>query len=200
MFSQLRPALERSEGGLGIGLALVKGLVSLHGGTVEVRSAGAGHGSEFRIRLPLPAVKKGIAMHNTTTDAANQFSYSRRLLVVDDNTDAAESLAALLALDGHQVKTAFDADQALDIADSFKPEVAILDIGLPRRNGYELALDLRRQSGDVPPMLIALTGWGQAEDRTRARNAGFDEHLTKPVDPQVVRALIRSLNARTPRS
>ena len=196
MFSQLRPALERSEGGLGIGLALVKGLVSLHGGTVEVHSAGCGQGSEFRVRLPLSTSDEDTAANISPRQDVNEPVCARRLLVVDDNADAAESLAMLLALDGHEVKTALNADQALAIAATFKPELAILDIGLPHRNGYELALDLRRQSESSPPKLVALTGWGQAQDRHRARNSGFDEHLTKPVDPQEIRTLVRHLGAR----
>jgi signal transduction histidine kinase len=194
MFSQLRPALERSEGGLGIGLALVKGLVMLHGGTVEVHSAGSGQGSEFRVRLPLPVCDNQIRLPPPASKQAVEPVCARRLLVVDDNSDAAESLAMLLTLDGHDVRTALDAEQALAIAVSFKPELAILDIGLPGRNGYELALDLRRQSGLGPLKLVALTGWGQPEDRARAHNAGFDEHMTKPVDPQVLRTLVRSLD------
>jgi signal transduction histidine kinase len=190
MFSQLRPALERSEGGLGIGLALVKGLVSLHGGRVEVRSGGAGQGCEFRVRLPLASAGRLEIAQATAAAEAGPSGYPRRVLVVDDNMDAAESLAMLLTLDGHEVKTAFDADQAVAIAADFKPQLAILDIGLPRRNGYELAGDLRRLAGPSPPALIALTGWGQADDRARARDAGFDEHVTKPVDPEALRKLV----------
>ncbi len=194
MFSQLRPALERSEGGLGIGLALVKGLVTLHGGTVQVHSAGPGLGSEFRVRLPLAIPQtRAPSQSEHSQDAADAPGWARRLLVVDDNVDAAESLAMLLRLDGHEVETALDAEQAVTIAATFKPELAILDIGLPRRNGYELALDLRRQAGAPAPKLVALTGWGQPEDRARALNSGFDEHLTKPVDPETLRALIRNL-------
>ena len=195
MFAQLRPALERSEGGLGIGLALVKGLVSLHAGTVEVRSGGSGQGCEFQVRLPLPSTRRGEAARATSLAEAGPSGYPRRVLVVDDNADAAESLAMLLTLDGHEVKTAFDAEQAVAIAVDLKPHLAILDIGLPRRNGYELALDLRRMAGPSPPTLIALTGWGQADDRARARNAGFDEHMTKPVDPEALRKLLLRFSA-----
>ena len=196
MFSQLRPALERAEGGLGIGLALVKGLVTLHGGTVEVRSGGSGEGCEFQVRLPLANARRPhIAQIPSVVEASAPGSL-RRVLVVDDNADAAESLAMLLALDGHEVKTAFDAEEALAIATDFKPQLAILDIGLPGRNGYELALDLRRVAEPCPPKIIALTGWGQADDRVRARNAGFDEHLTKPVDPEALRSLVRTVSAK----
>jgi CheY-like chemotaxis protein len=198
MFSQLRPALERSEGGLGIGLALVKGLVSLHGGTVEVRSGGSRQGCEFQVRLPLALAQRKKAAEISSVTEAGPSGYPRRVLVVDDNVDAAESLAMLLSLDGHEVKTAFDAEQALAIAADFKPQLAVLDIGLPRRNGYELALDLRRLAQSSPPKLIALTGWGQADDRARARDAGFDEHVTKPVDPEALRRLVRSFTTDSP--
>ncbi len=187
MFSQLQPALERSEGGLGIGLALVKGLVGLHGGTVQVSSNGAGCGSEFTVRLPLHPEPVAAPGEPDAAPLAEPVC-ARRILVVDDNSDAAESLALLLKLDGHEVRTAFDAEHALTIAATFRPQLAILDIGLPQRNGYELARDLQ-QSGVERPVLVAVTGWGQAEDRARAREAGFDEHLTKPVDPEAVRAL-----------
>jgi PAS domain S-box-containing protein len=195
MFSQLRPALERSEGGLGIGLALVKGLVSLHGGSVAVRSGGSGQGCEFEVRLPLTGPRRSDPQKATVDAAAGASGQALRVLVVDDNADAAESLAMLLALDGHEVKIAFDAEQALALAIDFRPQLAILDIGLPGRNGYEVALDLRRLAKSRPPKLIALTGWGQAEDRARARNAGFDEHLTKPVDPDALMRLVHSCGA-----
>jgi signal transduction histidine kinase len=189
MFSQLRPALERSEGGLGIGLALVKGLVELHGGSVRVDSEGTGRGSRFTVRLPLLRPDRA-PFAAANAPASREPGCSRRILVVDDNPDAAESLALLLALDGHEVRTAIDAEKALTIAATFRPQLAILDIGLPRKNGYDLARDLQH-SGSDRPLLVAVTGWGQIEDQARARAAGFDEHLTKPVDPEAVRALAR---------
>jgi signal transduction histidine kinase len=195
MFSQLRPALERSEGGLGIGLALVKGLIALHGGSVEAHSAGVGQGSQFVLRLPV-ASPGNLPTPGTLRAAPAPAPITRRkILVVDDNADAAESLATLLALDGHQVRTAGDAEQATLIAREFRPELAVLDIGLPRRNGYELAQDLRKHCVP-PPVLVAVTGWGQEEDRQRARAAGFDEHLTKPVDPEALRRLTQALGTR----
>jgi signal transduction histidine kinase/response regulator RpfG family c-di-GMP phosphodiesterase len=193
MFSQLRPALQRSDGGLGIGLALVKGIVALHGGRVEVHSAGVGCGSEFRVRLPL-ASATAQAVDDGDAVAARTPDHPQRILVVDDNEDAAESLALLLSLDGHEVRTAHDAEQALTVAADLNPEVAILDIGLPGRNGYELAQDLRRTC-DGATRLIALTGWGQSEDRDRAQDAGFSVHLTKPVDPEVLRQVLRGVPA-----
>ena len=198
MFSQLRPALQRSEGGLGIGLALVKGLIALHNGSVEVRSRGAGQGSEFRVHLPLPPARERPKSVDTLLAAAAYTDRRRRVLAVDDNVDAVESLSVLLGLDGHEVRSALTAEAGLEIATAFRPDVAILDIGMPGRNGYELARALRGQFGADCPLLVALTGWGQAEDRSRAREAGFDEHLTKPVDPSTVRELVRTLAGRDP--
>jgi signal transduction histidine kinase len=192
MFSQLRPALERSEGGLGIGLALVKGLVELHGGSVAARSAGNGRGSEFLVRLPStrPAQSSAPDPQPVLLRAS---AGSRRVLVADDNRDAAESLAMLLSLDGHEVRAAFDGLQALEVAAEFRPHIALLDVGMPKLNGYEVARRLRRQSDVAAISLVAVTGWGQMQDKRRAHNAGFDRHLTKPVDPDVVLSLVREL-------
>jgi signal transduction histidine kinase/DNA-binding response OmpR family regulator len=187
MFSQLRPALERSEGGLGIGLSLVKGLIALHGGSVEAHSGGVGRGSEFIVRLPLAAQQLSTQEGGDARPQAG--GLARRILVVDDNRDATETLAALLAADGHQVKTAFDGEEALSVARTFEPDVAVIDIGLPKKNGYDVARELRQLQSSEPLTLVALTGWGQAEDKTRSRSAGFDEHLTKPVDYEAVRAI-----------
>jgi PAS domain S-box-containing protein len=176
LFSQANQTIDRSEGGLGIGLALVRRIVELHQGRVEAFSAGAGMGSEFVVRLPL------FDETSMESEAPNETVSIRpkKILVVDDNQDAAESLAALLRLDGHEVATAFSGPEALTAVRLLKPEVVLLDIGLPGMNGYEVAQRLREVGS--PARLIALTGYGQPEDRERARQAGFHEHLVKPVD------------------
>ena len=188
MFSQVSSARERSHGGLGIGLALVRGFVELHGGTVEAHSAGAGKGSEFIIRLPLLPSATAVA------DAGRQAvrpAMLGRVLVVDDNEDAASSLAALLSHEGHEVRVAHGGEEALALAFEFEPEAVLLDIGMPGMNGLEVARELRRRMG-TGVRLIAVTGWGQAQDRELTREAGFDFHLTKPVDQAEVESLLAS--------
>ena len=182
LFSQVRAHQNHWEGGLGIGLALVHRLVALHGGSVEVDSAGAGQGSAFRVRLPrttTPARHLGPAEAAGPSPAA---SSGRRILVVDDNVDAAESLAALLKTLGHEVQAAFDGEQALVRFQAWGPQVVILDIGMPRLDGLAAARLIRALPGGRSVRLIALTGWGQAGDRERSREAGFDHHLVKPVE------------------
>jgi two-component system, chemotaxis family, CheB/CheR fusion protein len=166
---------------LGLGLTLVKNLVEMHAGTVEVRSAGVGRGSEFVVRLPclsgpLPPLPQEPSRPKPVVTAP------RRILVVDDNRDSADSLATLLRLTGHEVHIAHDGLEALERAAAFQPEVILLDIGLPRLNGYEAARRIREQQRHKAPTLVALTGWGQEEDRRRTKEAGFDAHLVKPVD------------------
>ena len=189
MFSQLAPALDRSGGGLGIGLALARGLVEQHGGTLEVHSQGVGQGSEFVAWLPVGTAPP--QAHGASGQAASADPSPHRLLVVDDNVDAAQTLAAMLALHGQDVRTAFSGYEALQIAEAWRPDVAVLDIGMPGLNGYELCERLREQSHGRPPLLIACTGWGQEADRERAHAAGFDFHLVKPIEPA---ALLRLLN------
>jgi PAS domain S-box-containing protein len=189
MFSQVVPALERSQGGLGIGLSLVKGLVEMHGGIVEARSEGLSKGSEFIVRLPVAA---------TVTSESSQFSagdstttrVKRRVLVADDNCDAAASLGMMLRLAGHEVHTVHDGQEAVDAVQWFRPDVAFLDIGMPKLNGYQACRHIRQQPGGSEVVLVALTGWGQTEDKQRALAAGFDHHLTKPVDPTTLRRLV----------
>jgi CheY-like chemotaxis protein/anti-sigma regulatory factor (Ser/Thr protein kinase) len=188
MFAQVDTSLERSRDGLGIGLTLVKQLIVLHGGSVAVASDGPGRGSEFTVRLP--AVQGVRAAEPVSTVESLSPATARRVLVVDDNIDGAESLALLLRLAGHVIEVAHDGHEALAVAERFRPEVALLDIGLPGLNGYEVCERLRQQPWGRTVTIIALTGWGQDEDRRRSSMAGFDAHMVKPVDPQ---ALLRML-------
>jgi PAS domain S-box-containing protein len=191
MFSQVEAALGRSDGGLGIGLALVKGLVSLHGGTIEAHSAGQGLGSEFTVRLPILVAKPEAEVdHNRDVPVSDQGR--SRVLLADDNKDAADALGMLLEFSGHEVRVVYNGRSALSLAQTFRPDLAILDIGMPEMNGYELARSLRRMPWGRSITLIALTGWGQDDDRLRATQAGFDHHLTKPVDPETVERLLVS--------
>jgi len=198
MFTQVNRTLDRSQGGLGIGLALVKRLVELHGGTITAESNGLGEGSTFTVRLPLVEAsgeRTETRMIPETTRA--QFPASgRRVLVVDDNVDGAETLTMLLRIRGHETRTAHTGPEALDAACSFKPDVVILDIGLPCMNGYEVARRLRRDPLLCGAVLVALTGWGSEENKQRSSEAGFDFHLTKPVEV----ADIESILARAVRS
>lgn len=192
MFSQIEDVEGRSEGGLGIGLSLVKGLAQLHGGTVEAHSAGLGHGSEFTVRLPVSAHE---SLSPRLANPAPVPLERRRILIADDNRDAAESLSLLLELAGHDVRVAHLGQTALSIAQTFHPDIALLDIGMPDLSGYEVARALRQERGPRDLQLIALTGWGQEEDRRRALDAGFDHHLTKPIDPDQLESLIGSRSA-----
>ena len=190
MFSQIDGVTGRSEGGLGIGLALVKGLTELHGGTVEARSGGLGHGSEFIVRLPL--ARSQPATSGDVINPAPPAPARRRILIADDNRDAAESLSMLLEIAGHDVRVAHLGRAALSLAQVFRPDTALLDIGMPDLSGYEVAKELRREPWAKRIQLIALTGWGQEDDRRRALEAGFDHHLIKPIDPDQLQGLIAS--------
>jgi two-component system CheB/CheR fusion protein len=174
--------IDRAQGGLGIGLALVRSLVEMHGGSVTASSAGPGTGSEFVVRLPALAEDAGAAPPEQGPEPAAP----RRILVVDDNRDAADSLALLLQVSGHEVRTAHDGPTALEAARAWRPEVVVLDLGLPRLDGYEVARRLRREQLGEGLVLVALTGYGQDEDRRRSEEAGFDHHLVKPASPDVL--------------
>lgn len=193
MFSQLRSADDRVHGGLGIGLALSRGLAELHGGQLEARSAGLGGGATFRIHLPLPAFETPpVAFDDAPALAVASAHAPLRVLIADDNCDAAESLALLLALEHHDVHVATDGASALALAARVHPQVAVLDIGMPGLDGYEVARRLRLEPGGSEMLIVALTGWGQQEDRRKALAAGFDRHYTKPIDPDI---LIACMNA-----
>jgi CheY-like chemotaxis protein len=192
MFAQADPAPERSHAGLGVGLTLVRRLVEMHGGSVEARSEGLGRGAEFVIRLPI-ARSAGTRRSAEEQDAASEMpALALRILVVDDNVDSASTMAALLEIEGHDVRVAHDGFKALEEIATFKADVAILDIGMPKMNGYTLARRIRSRMADAQPLLIAVTGWGQAEDRQRSKAAGYDHHLFKPVDPSALCALLVS--------
>jgi signal transduction histidine kinase/ActR/RegA family two-component response regulator len=189
MFTQVTQSMERSQGGLGIGLTLVKRLVELHGGTVEARSAGPGRGSEFVVRLP-EHPEAAVPMRVAALPQAATPAAGRRILVADDNRDAADSLAFMLRLAGHEVRIAYDGQQAIDMAEAFRPALALIDIGMPRLNGCETARRLRAKPYGETMLLIALTGWGQPDDRNRSLAAGFDHHIVKPVDPSMLERLL----------
>jgi signal transduction histidine kinase/ActR/RegA family two-component response regulator len=191
LFVRVEPSSQGpGEGGLGIGLTLVKHLVELHGGTVEARSSGPGAGSEFEVRLPAaPAVLPQTASQSGSSVPG---PLKRRILVADDNRESAESLKLMLELMGSEVHTAHDGQQSLALLEKLRPEVAILDIGMPRLNGYEVARRIRSQPWGHNVLLIALTGWGQESDKLRSEQAGFDHHLVKPVDPAQLEKLLQT--------
>ena len=187
MFSQAEPALERTKGGLGIGLALVRGLVELHGGTVKAFSAGRNQGSEFVVSLPAvdpPEFSQVQAPVDVTNHAL------KRILIVDDNQDSGESLALLLAMEGHQTRTVSDGSSALRLLDESPVDVVLLDIGLPGMNGFEVARRIRSTQTGAPPVLVAITGWGQQKDIEAAMEAGFDHHLTKPANYEALKTIL----------
>jgi signal transduction histidine kinase len=192
MFFRAGDPLNRSQGGLGIGLSLVRSLVTMHQGRVEAESAGIGEGSTFTVRLP--AASEQQARLPAAAPAPREMPPARRrILVVDDNKDSADSLALLLQFSGNEVEAAYDGLQALAAAESFRPEVILMDIGMPNLNGYEAARRIREQPWGRQMVLIAQTGWGQRDDRLRAVEAGFDAHLVKPVEPQSLIRMIAEL-------
>jgi PAS domain S-box-containing protein len=190
MFSQVKSMQDRSEGGLGIGLALSRGLVELHGGTIEVTSAGTGRGSEFTVRLPRRVARAWRPPETAASPAGK--TASRRVLIADDNRDAAESLAMLLRIEGHDVTVVHDGREALAAFNSHPAEFALLDIGMPELDGYDVARQIRETELGGTVTLIAVTGWGQENDRARALAAGFNHHFTKPIEPEQLTSLLRA--------
>ena len=190
LFSQVASGLYRSQGGLGIGLSLVRRLVEMHGGSITAESGGLGLGSTFAVRLPM--VSQGSPPESPETEEAVATS-KLRILIVDDNRDSTDSLAMMLKLMGNEIRTAYDGEQAVAVAEASRPDVILLDIGLPNMNGYEVCRRIRAAAGDRKLIVIAQTGWGQDEDRQRTQAAGFDYHLVKPVDPQSLMKLLTEL-------
>jgi signal transduction histidine kinase/CheY-like chemotaxis protein len=196
LFTQVERSLDRSEGGLGIGLTLVRSLVEMHGGSVQGFSAGPNQGSEFVVRLPVLSDASSRQMSANGHPEVSREPAKCRVLVVDDNTDVANSLAMVLQISGHEVHVTYDGHSALDAADAFNPEIILLDIGLPGMDGYEVAGRLRLRPGLENTLLVALSGYGQTEDQRRSREAGFHHHLVKPVDPERLPELFTSLRKR----
>jgi DNA-binding response OmpR family regulator len=190
LFTRVHPEERIKTSGLGIGLALAKRLVEMHGGRLELHSKGPGMGSEFVVSLPLCSSTTRSAQAVDAVSGPSASQSTKRVLIVDDNKDAAESLAMILQMDGSIVQIAENGSQALKDFVQFAPDVVLLDIGLPDLDGYEVARRMRESARVDRVLLVALTGWGQAEDKRRAIEAGFDEHLTKPVDPEILRVLL----------
>jgi CheY-like chemotaxis protein len=203
LFVQSQNSLERSEGGLGIGLPLARTLVELHGGQLEAFSGGPGHGSEFIVSLPLARAVQ-IAEPAPAAAAAAAVVAPRdpgpalRLLLVDDSVDAATLLAMVLEADGYDVRVAHEGKQALEVAAQFEPEIVLLDLGLPGMDGFQLAREMRKLAHTANALLVAVTGYGQAADRLRSQEAGFDHHLVKPVSADEIQRVIASRFPNTP--
>lgn len=188
IFTQVDNSLERSQGGLGIGLTLVRRLIDLHDGTIEAHSAGLGQGSEFIIRLPILQVP--LEQLPGTDELKRARLSGSRILVVDDNKDSADTLGMLLRLMGNEIRTAYDGLEAIQVAESFRPDLVLLDIGLPKINGYDVARHIRQQPWGREIILVALTGWGQDEDKRSSRDAGFNFHLVKPLEIAALERLL----------
>jgi CheY-like chemotaxis protein len=191
MFMQVDRTSERSQGGLGIGLTLVKRLTEMHGGSIEARSAGEGQGSEFIVRLPV--LKRPAMQGRAGPDMESDLQPQRRILIVDDNRDSADSLAMLMEITGNKTYMAHDGVEAFEAVEKYRPEVVLLDIGLPKLDGYEVCRRVREQPWGKDIVVIALTGWGQEDDRRRSEEAGFNGHLVKPVDYDKLLDLLGSL-------
>jgi CheY-like chemotaxis protein len=194
LFMQASTGAGHPHGGLGVGLTLVRSLVELHGGSVEARSAGLRCGSEFTVRLPLVVPAAGAA---EAVPSRGESGPVRRVLIVDDNRDAADSLGVVLALHGMETQTAYDGESALEALDEFRPSVILLDLGMPGMDGYEVAQRVRQHPRARRATLIALTGWGQERDRQRSESVGINHHLVKPVDIDALRQLLSSLPAES---
>jgi PAS domain S-box-containing protein len=198
IFTQVDRSLEKSQGGLGIGLSIAKRLVEMHGGTIEVRSAGHRMGSEFIVRLPAHVEAAPAAPRDDAGGARANAGPRHRILVADDNPDSAATLCIMLEVLGNEVRIARDGVEAVEMAEQFRPDAILLDIGMPRLNGYDACERIRRQPWAAAAFIVALTGWGQDEDKSRSRAAGFDRHLVKPVEPATIAKLLQAIPASKP--
>jgi CheY-like chemotaxis protein len=189
-FAQADRSLERSKGGLGLGLALVKGLVELHGGDIQAASEGLGRGAEFTIRLPLQPEPAAVTQMPVAPQRARQ---RLRILVVEDNRDSAESLRMLLELYGYEVAVAYSGPEGVQAAEQWQPDVVLCDIGLPGLDGYGVVSKLRRNPATARAHFIAVTGYGAEDDCRRSQEAGFDQHMVKPVDPEALQRLLTAI-------
>jgi two-component system CheB/CheR fusion protein len=197
VFDMFRQAGDRngSQGGLGIGLTLAKRLVEMHGGTIDARSEGVGHGAEFAIHLPL-AVAEAPTKEQQPRPAGHRPGGRVKVLVVDDNVDLVEMLSMVVEGAGHHVRKAFDGRSGISAALEYQPDLILLDVGMPDMDGTEVAKELRRHRDVAGARIVALTGWGQAEDRERTADAGFDDHLTKPADPARIQQILEEVAVR----
>jgi CheY-like chemotaxis protein len=196
LFGQINRTLDRAQGGLGIGLALVRNLVELHGGTVTASSEGPGKGSAFTILLPHSLITSTTKLLDPSIQEIRQGS-KRKILIVDDNVDAAQSLSMLAELSGHVTEVAYTGPEALAKFSAFKPEIVFLDIGLPGMSGFEVAQSIKASHSVPPPYVVAVTGWGTEETKQKAKAVGFDEHLTKPVEIAAVERILADRDTET---
>jgi CheY-like chemotaxis protein len=193
LFTQIDHGADKAQGGLGIGLSLVQRLVQMHGGTIEATSGGVGHGSTFTVELPVEAARHGAGPGGARGELV--VGAPCTLVVADDNRDAADSLAIMLRLGGHAVHVAYDGAGAVQAVLQHRPDVAIIDIGMPNGDGHEVARSLHQRLGPDCPVLLALSGWGQEADKRASQEAGFDHHFTKPVDVAEIERLLASVHA-----
>jgi CheY-like chemotaxis protein/two-component sensor histidine kinase len=199
LFMQADYSIERAQGGLGIGLTVVQTLVNMHGGSITAESPGKGQGCEFVVRLPRTSQVDPATATPASRDLDPPRPSQRRVLIVDDNVDAAQTLAAMLRLHQHDVQVAHDGPSALEFVAHDPPEIVLLDIGLPGMNGYEVARRIRQQVNLHPPLIVAVTGYGQIEDRRRSAEAGINLHLVKPIDPHTLRQMLIDPSGLDPR-